>query len=134
MVQGIQNLSLALSRLQGIPEAGTTRIARKIGFTLGTELARTIQAQKTGGRFCIPRLFRGLNLAPVTLREWEPVVFVSSKSKVERLEAAFRGGLLDGVLRERSGRPVFVADSTKLEGPKSVGRPTGNNHPRSRAI
>lgn len=106
----ISSLTMALARLQLLADTDTITMARKIGFTMGRELALKTDPRKYSGIDSeLSSLFRRLNLGRIILHEWEPVVFVTRPdSKSESVEGAFGEGVLEGVMDVRSPKPVFV--------------------------
>lgn len=111
-MRDLSSLSSALARVQRVAGASTITIARKIGFAVGQELGSEKRGS-TDARTDLITLFRKLSLGKVTLREWDPVVFVThSDSKNDGLEAAFNEGVLEGIVHARSKDRVFIKHST----------------------
>lgn len=106
----MSSLTMALARLQLLANTDTITVARKVGFTMGRELALKTDPRKYSGIDSeLSSLFRRLNLGRIVLHEWKPVVFVTRPdSKNESVEGAFGEGVLEGVMDVRSPKPVFV--------------------------
>ena len=108
----LSSLSSALARVQRVAGTSTITIARKIGFAVGLELSSG-KSRSSDVHSELVALFRRLSLGKVTVREWDPVVFVThNDSKKEGLEAAFSEGVLEGIMHARSRVHVFVKHST----------------------
>lgn len=122
-VQDLSSLSQTLARVQRISDTNTTTMARKIGYAIGVELASKRSATTTPELYSeLSTLFRRLNLGKVTLREWDPLVFVThANSKSKGLETAFSEGVLEGVMHVRSKVRVFFKHSVPEE---NAHRPT----------
>ena len=108
----LSSLSPVLARVQRVAGTSTITIARKIGFAVGLELGSR-KTRSLDGHSELVALFRRLSLGKVTVREWDPVVFVThTDSKKEELETAFNEGILEGIMHARSKVRVFIEHST----------------------
>ncbi len=115
--QDLASLSSTLTRVQRVGRLNTETIARKIGFSIGLELASK-RRRSTDVYSEVTTLFRRLSLGKITLRKWDPVIFVTHDDANEKLEAAFGEGILEGIMHERSKDCAFFKHSTSRDKPR----------------
>lgn len=109
--QDLSSLSATLTRVQHIASTSTVEMARKIGFTVGTELASDgRKPADVDSELTV--LFRRLSLGKVSIRQWGPVVFATHHGSSDDPQTAFGEGVLEGVMHARSNDRVFFRHST----------------------
>lgn len=112
----ISSLSRAIARVQRLSGTDKISMARRIGYAVGTELACRNPVENVDLRSELSLLFRRLNLGKVVLRQWGPLVLVTTpNSRAKTLEQAFGRGVLEGVVHSRVREPVFVEHSIQQD-------------------